>query len=49
MKEGGNVKFGDNQSGKIIGRGTIDESFADLKVTEDTPEPDQTDESEDSP
>jgi len=23
MKEGGNVKFGDNQSGKIIGTGTI--------------------------
>ena len=26
MKEGGNVKFGGNQAGKIIGTGTIDNS-----------------------
>ena len=44
MKEGGNVKFGGNQSGKIVGTGTIN-----IQVPEDTSEPDQTIESEDSP
>jgi len=44
MKEGGNVKFGGNQSDKIIGKGTIeqDESVANIQVPEDTSEPDQT-------
>ena len=51
MKEGGNVKFGGNQSDKIIGKGTIeqDESVANIQVPEDTSEPDQTPESEESP
>jgi len=30
MKEGGNVKFGGNQSGKIIGIGTIGNSFISI-------------------
>ena len=30
MKEGGNVKFGDNQSGKIIRTGTIGNSFISI-------------------
>ena len=31
MKEGGNVKFGGNQSGKIIGTGTIGNSSTSIK------------------
>jgi len=51
MKEGGNVKFGGNQSGKIIGIGTIeqDESVADIQLSEDTLEPYQTAEYEEIP
>jgi len=30
MKEGGNVKFGGNQSGKIIGTGTIGNPFISI-------------------
>jgi hypothetical protein len=30
MKEGGNVKFGGNQSGKIIGTGTIGNSSTSI-------------------
>ena len=32
MKEGGDVKFGGNQSGKIIGTGTIGNSSISINV-----------------
>jgi len=33
MKEGGNVKFGGNQSGKIIGTGTVTPRFPNIKIS----------------
>jgi len=40
------VKFNDKEPGSETPK--QDESFADIQVTEDIPEPNQTDESEDS-
>jgi len=47
VEESMHVKFDDKEPGNEIQE--QDESIADIQVTEDTPEPDQTIESEDSP
>jgi hypothetical protein len=47
VKESMHVKFDDKEPGSETPK--QDESFSDIQVTEDTPEPDQIAESEDSP
>jgi len=47
VEESMHVKFDDKEPGSETPE--QDESFADIQATEDTPEPDQTEESEDSP